>query len=38
MFYEKRRIFFCPIASIAESIVMQPIDTIKVLRLFLDKE
>jgi hypothetical protein len=32
MFYEKRRIFFAPIASIAESIVMQPLDTIKVLR------
>jgi hypothetical protein len=32
MFYENRRIFFAPIASIAESIVMQPLDTIKVLR------
>ena len=32
MFYEKRRILFAPIASVAESIVMQPIDTIKVLR------
>ena len=31
MFYEKRRIFFAPIASIAESIIMQPFDTIKVL-------
>lgn len=32
MFYEKRRIFFAPIASLVESICMQPIDTIKVLR------
>lgn len=32
MFYEKRRILFAPIASVAESIVMQPVDTIKVLR------
>jgi hypothetical protein len=32
MFYENRRIFFAPIASIAESIIMQPLDTIKVLR------
>jgi len=32
MFYEKRRILFAPIASVAESIVMQPLDTIKVLR------
>jgi len=31
-FYEKRRILFAPIASVAESIVMQHVDTIKVLR------
>ena len=30
--YENRRIFFGPIAGIIESICMQPLDTLKVLK------